>query len=409
MNLFERLKNIFYKNKIKQLPQPIINNTEDKKGNTFVNELKIENDPFSKLLSPDTMKRIDIDEELKPIFKDVIIKIRNYFIKNDLISTKDYDDFFEKFLLDKKLKIRFGKENELPNHSGGIYIKDENAILMEPNTQKNKVFALDLCHEFLHFLVMADSNKLNWSPSQILFINEGYTEYLASQIYDMCPQSYIKNVNMIKFLNSFSTIKNAPIKAFLKDEFIFGDENMWANINRNSINGYSTDRNNYRNIQREIIQNLIDKNNIKSVDQYIHTINILKSRPSYDKEYMKEYLEDLNKIFLENMQLPLNEKNVGLLNNYCDAAYKSENFGNGEVVEFDIDDINGAFDANGTCYGDFPNGQVTSMKKIYIEIKHNDKTYNYSLDGFNGTNWVEEFEKAKTAFLNYKEKDDIGR
>lgn len=364
MNLFERLKNIFYKNKIKQLPQPIINNTEDKKGDTFVNELKIENDPFSKLLSPDTMKRIGIDEELKPIFKDVIIKTRNYFIKNDLMSAKDYDNFFEKFLLDKKLTIRFGKENEVPNYAKGIYIKDENVILMEPNVQRNKVFAHDLlCHEFIHFLVMADSNKLNWCPSQISFINEGYTEYLASQIYDMCPQSYLENVNIIKFLNSFSTIKNAPIKAFLRDEFIFDDDNMWANISRNSINEYSSDKNNYRNIQREMIKNLIDKNNIKSVDQYIHTINILKSRPYYDKEYMKNYLEDLNKIFLENMQLPLNERNIELLNNYCDAAYKSENFGNGEVVEFDIDDINGAFDVNGRIYGDFPNGQVTSMKK----------------------------------------------
>ena len=161
MNLFERLKNIFYKNKIKQLPQPIKNNTENKNGDTFVNKLKIENDPFSKLLSPDTIKRIDIDEELKPIFKDIIIKIRNYFIKNDLISTKDYDDFFEKFLLDRKLKIRFSKENELINYTGGIYIKDKNVILMEPNIQRNKVFAHTLCHEFLHFLVMADSNKLN--------------------------------------------------------------------------------------------------------------------------------------------------------------------------------------------------------------------------------------------------------
>ena len=145
MNLFERLQNIFYKNKIKQLPQPIKNNTENKNGDTFVNELKIENDSFSKLLSPDTIKRIDIDEELKPIFKDVIIKIRNYFIKNDLISTKDYDGFFEKFLLDRKLKIRFSKENELINCTGG-YIKDKNVILMESNIQRNKVFAYTLCH-----------------------------------------------------------------------------------------------------------------------------------------------------------------------------------------------------------------------------------------------------------------------
>lgn len=378
---------------------------ENTQRNNFLQNLEINTDPFSKLLRDENMKRINIDEKLQPYFKNIIIKIRNYFIKNDLMYVKNYDEFFSEYLFDSKLTIRLASKDELPVHARGKYEKDKNQILISEGLVSPYV----LCHEFIHFLVMADSNKLNWCPSQINFINEGYTELLVSEINNIFPQAYIENVNMIKFLNLFSKNKNEAIKAFLKDKFAFGDEYMWTDINRYSEN---IDTNSYRSIQRKIISTLIDNSNINSNEDYIQIINILKQRPSFDKKYMEEYFMNLNKRFLENINLSTNERIMKLLNRYCSASYKAQVFGDREVVEFDFDDISGSFDINGEVYGDFPNGGVTSFSTQYIELVHNKKKQRYSLEGLEGTNWVNEFDKAKEelyTFFNYKEKDNIIR
>lgn len=401
MNLLDRIKTFFSKNKSKQLPEPTKHKIETNRDTSYLQSLKIKDDPFSKLLSDENMGRINIEKELYPLFKEEISKIRDYFIKKDFMSVKNYDEFFAKYLLDGKLEIRLASEDEMPANSAAIYIKDKNQFLI------HEVFGNfhDVCHELIHFLIMADSNKLNWSPSRITFINEGYTELLASEIDNICPQAYIKNVDMVRFLNSFSKTPNESIKACLKDEFAFGDEYMWPNISRYSEN---KNINSYRNIQREIIKTLIDKKNIKSIEDYIQVVNLLKQRPSFDKTYMAEYFNDLNRNFLENMKLPINEKTIKLLNQYCDVSYKAEILGNKEVIEFDFDDINGFFDVDGKVYGDFPDGGVTSSPTRYIELRHKDKKRHYSLEGFEGINWINEFNKVKESlytFLGYEEKN----
>ena len=60
----------------------------------------LQNDnPFLNLLNEDVIKNIKIDSELIPAFKIVISKINDYFSKNGLMNIKDWDIFFERFLI----------------------------------------------------------------------------------------------------------------------------------------------------------------------------------------------------------------------------------------------------------------------------------------------------------------------
>ena len=55
--------------------------------------------PFLELLKPENLSKIKIDKRLIPIFKVVIYKIGDYFIKNGLMDIKDWKSFFDKYLL----------------------------------------------------------------------------------------------------------------------------------------------------------------------------------------------------------------------------------------------------------------------------------------------------------------------
>ena len=119
--------------------------------------------------------------------------MRDYFIKKDLFSAKDFQAFFDNYLLNNNLEIRQGTEEEIPAGAGAIYDKQNKRILLS-GLGSNESQVHTLCHEFIHFMVMGDSNKLGWCPSQVLFANEAWTELLASEITEMCPQSYIDSV-----------------------------------------------------------------------------------------------------------------------------------------------------------------------------------------------------------------------
>lgn len=418
MNILKKINEFLFKPKKHALPEPKTQLAEGEGKQTqqyvFKKSLETKNDAFSKLLRPENMARINIDEELRPLFEDMIIKIRDYFVQNDLMSVKDFEDFFEKHLLDGKLIIRLGNENELPFGAGAMYTKgeDKGEIVISEKSRKSH----DLCHEFIHFLTMADSDGFGKRPSMYSFINEGYTELLASEIDKICPQAYFQNVKMVKFLNLFSKTKNGGIKAFLNDRFDVGDDYMWRNI---GIACQEPGLNSYRWIQEIIIRKLVDFDSIKSIEDYIHVVEMLKQRPSYHKKYMESYFNDLNERFLINMDLPVNEETMMLLNQYCSFSYKAEVFGDRKVVEFDFDEINGAFDVEGNIYGDYPNGgwyigSVRTSRNYTrcIQLSHNNRKQTYSLENFDGINWQQKFDEAKRymyTYFGYKEEQPVVR
>ena len=91
---------------------------------------------------------------------------------------------------------------------------------------------------------------------------------------------------MVKFLNLFSKTKNGGIKAFLNDRFDVGDDYMWRNI---GIACQEPGLNSYRGIQETIIRKLVDFDSIKSVEDYIHVVKMLKQRQK-EEDYGKKNL-----------------------------------------------------------------------------------------------------------------------
>ena len=58
--------------------------------------------PFLDLLKEQNLTKIKIDKELIPIFKIVIAKLSDYFLRNNLMSVKDWKSLFHTYLLNNK-------------------------------------------------------------------------------------------------------------------------------------------------------------------------------------------------------------------------------------------------------------------------------------------------------------------
>lgn len=397
MKFWDRIKSFFKKeNSPKELPSPEkISNKEDdilQNINSFIEDLKNIENPFSNILKPENMKTINIDEKAIPVFEKTIRKIEKYFVTNNLLNVKDFENFFSEYLLNNNLEIRYADIEELPEGSGAVYDKDKKRILLS-GVGNSKMQINTLCHEFIHFMVMADSNKLSWCPSKINFINEAYTELLTSEITEMNPQCYLKGIDMVKFFNLITGNQTDWQKSFLRDEFNMGDEYLWNNVNNISLKNENIES--YRQIQREIINRCIDTWRIDSIDSYLKIIDILSQRASFDKEFMTDYFNRLNKTFIENMQISDNQDLINLLNNYCKVSYYAKKCGNSPIEEYEIEDISGAYDKDGNIYGDFPDGGTSFSPNKKFEITHNKQTKIYSLEKFIGTDFNKEYDKMK--------------
>lgn len=118
---------------------------------------------FTNLLIDKNLNRMIIDQELIESFKRVINKIQVYFNTNGYTSQRNYENFFEKYLLqDTKGKLYFQVSDE-PSKIGanGFYRhgKDgKNIIVIDKSVLKMDLEYIDsiLCHEFIHFLIMRE-------------------------------------------------------------------------------------------------------------------------------------------------------------------------------------------------------------------------------------------------------------
>jgi hypothetical protein len=182
----------------------------------------IENDtPFLNRLTKNYLKRIKIDSELIPTFKIVIAKINDFFSENGLMNVKDWNSFFEEFLISDnpdQLCIKLGRLDNVSH--GGKYSKINKEIVMNiDDTSPNgisKCICHDFCHEFIHFLVMHDSNSLNAKISDSMFFNEGMTEYLTGCIMGTGNNSFYYRIKAVlaKITCQLPKLKVVIIKRF---------------------------------------------------------------------------------------------------------------------------------------------------------------------------------------------------
>ena len=368
----------------------------------------IENDNlFLNLLTEKNLKRIKIDSELIPTFKIVIAKINDFFSENGLMNVKDWNSFFEEFLISDnpdQLCIKLGRLDNVSH--GGEYSKINKEIVMNiDDTSPNgisKGICHDFCHEFIHFLVMHDSNSLNAKISDSMFFNEGMTEYLTGCIMGTGNNSfYYREYKMAEF---YCKITKNPFAYFLNDKFAFEDD-YYAPMNLiRSSDKFQNDNklDSYLSIQREIINNGIDDCSINSFEDFANIVTIINQRPRYDGEYINYIFERISNKYLEKMNLDEQQKNniKDKLITFCKVSNKYQLYDDNEVAEYLIDDLHIGFDKKGKHYNDFPlngtskRGQIGFDGVSKITVTHRDKTYVINTEKMNCKNWKEFYDKA---------------
>ena len=364
--------------------------------------------PFLYLTNDDVIKNIKIDSELIPAFKIVMAKINDYFSKNGLMIVKDWNSFLERFLINDGPEQVSIKGEILSNETyGGIYLKKENKIkvnLYDPNSETISFTYLcnSLCHEFIHFLVMHDSNSLNHRISDSSFLNEGMTEYLTGCIMGGGNSSlYFKEYQMAEF---YCKLTKNPLASFLNDKFAFEDDyyapgNLIRCCQRFMNNN---DLDSYLGIQREIILQGLKEYSVNSFDDFVNIISIINQRPMYDGEYTDYIFDNIANKYIETLniddQQKTNIKNKLIV--FCKISNKYHLYGENEVSEFLIDDLHIAFDKKGNNYNDFPlngtreRGQIGFDGVSKITVIHRDEKYEISTENMNCINWKPIYDKT---------------
>ena len=187
---------------------------------------------FSDLAKAENLNKLNMDEAIRPIFASVLEKMQDYFDKKGLMNANNYAMLFEKHLLTdspEKWCFKVGTIN-----SDGLTNVTEKVITISDKKMEENHYLLEqiVCHEFIHFLVMADlpfieqkDGSFIQDPSRYVmphfkggsFINEGYTQLLTNQIIPIASPFYVALVSMVEFMNYIMKVDNNYF-AFLRKQ-----------------------------------------------------------------------------------------------------------------------------------------------------------------------------------------------
>ena len=273
------------------------------------------NKPFLNLTNDDIIERIDIDERLIPYFKRVMKAIQSFFEANDYLSVKDYETYFEKYILttDENQKMSFRVDNNL-GIVGGFYNKAERKIVINFDISEDSVFHT-LCHEFIHFLVMHDGES---DLTRNTFINEALTESLTRLITLKENASlYDPQVNMLNFANAISGNRNnykdflqgySNLKVFSHSTTFFTKFLGHLSEYQKKFNlhdeyhmsaEYAMIDEDYVEAQRTLIKDF--STDIESIDDYFAFLDNLSLRPVMDAEFVDNIMKHQEQILVQRL------------------------------------------------------------------------------------------------------------
>ncbi len=317
----------------------------------------MEDKSFEYLTQDNIIEKIDIDSRLIDSFKRVMKKQQEYFNANGYTSQRDYKEFFNQYILKDipdKLKILVSNE---PSKVGavGLYRYGIKEIHIDSSCLNYPMEYLDavLSHEFIHFLVMREIDKVEFPDPEIKnggFINEAITEMLNQQIYPN-SRSYKPQVNMLKFANALTgNVNNYSL--FLKGKVDSKRvSSSWLNFvqnvakyqkeweNKGFIMSQAMIDPNYINAQRHLIQNNIPKHLISSFEEYEKYLSILEQRPAPDMEWVEQFKQGMDIGLLNKMGIfdPLKKTFLEKqLKEYRSLSSKLKEYNNQDVIEFEI-------------------------------------------------------------------------
>ena len=387
---------------------------------------------FLNLITDENMSKINIDPRLIESFKRVMNTIQEYFNANGYTEQRDYQAFFNEYLLnpDNSKNLSILMVDEIQKGTFGYYTSDGKKICINSSIEKND-WSLDatLCHEFIHFLVMRGLINNNLSEAVIRnggFINEALTEMLTKQMYPY-SNSYEPQVQMMKFANLLCNKVN-NYSLFLKGEidakgygasawnnFVTSVERYqkkWAN---NPVNIYGAINNElYIEAQRNIIESKIQQHLISSFDEYTSKLNILMQRPSPDNIYIRNFINKMDDFLISNLGLkdtPIVDNLKNKLKEYRKIIENLNTYENNDIYEFNIGGRKIAIDKNRKLYNYIGSYSATwnANTGIYLLEIGNNKI-ELDMNNIDFKKWKnKELEKQKeiAKYFSNTTKDDI--
>ena len=324
----------------------------------------MEDKSFTNLFKDESINKIDIDPRLIPSFKRVMIKIQKHFNASGYTTQKDYEEFFNKYLLtgEQSEKLQIQVNNEPSKYGANGFYEQHNLhgrnrlVIDEMYLDDESILDHIFIHEFIHFLVMRglDKSKLKENVKNKKFVNEALTEMLTQQIDNKKFNSYQPQVEMMKFANNLSGNVN-NYQRFLSgnlDPISYGSS--WVNfLNDTTIyhnkkskeNDFSFEMSDaikdsdYINAQRNLIHSYISTHQVNDLDTYLEKVRIIETRPVDDIEFTNEFYNRMDDSFLVNLGIT-EPKLKELMNKNLLQLRKTINelnmYNNKDVYEFEF-------------------------------------------------------------------------
>ena len=289
----------------------------------------MEDNSFIYFTQDDIINKIDIDPRLLDSFKRVMTRIQKYFNEKGYTKDRDYKTFLEKYFLalDKR-RFKFVVEGNMTGGMQGYYNRfNKIAINEKLLSQRPSMLDETLCHEFIHFLVMHELDYATADPSIFKggFINEALTESLAKEIISEEPTTgYDAQVALHNYTNLISGNKNNFRMFLLGKVDARYSSSAWDNYIK-SANAFQKDfdekgyinlkeaqtNKNFIDAQRCIINLYININSVRTIEDYCDSISKLIDRPVKDTEYINSYVDSLDDIFFNKINIrDINQKHV---------------------------------------------------------------------------------------------------
>lgn len=328
---------------------------------------------FTNLMKEQNFSRINIDSRLADSFKRVLDKLQTYFDANGYTSQRDYEKFFEEYLLkdmDSKLKMVVSNEPSkigaagFYRHRQGIAEIHIDELYLKHEELLDSIF----CHEFIHFLAMRGLDDMEYPDPEIKnggFINEALTEMLTHQIYPN-SHAYQPQVDMLKFANLLTGNVN-NYSRFLRGKVdCKGGASSWNNFfaaanayqktwrDKGFVMSQAINDPDYITAQQYIIRANIHPHLISSFDDYKKWISILQQRPAPDDEFIDKLYEEMDRGLIDKLGLK-NDKLKDImyrqLSEYRQLPSLFEMYEGKDVYEFEIAGKKVAIDKDRNLYG----------------------------------------------------------
>ena len=333
----------------------------------------MEDRSFVDLLSKGNLDKIEIDPRLIDSFRRVMRKIQKFFNDRGYTKERNYRKFLQDLLLKEgtgKYKIVVSKELSQRKANGlfsmlqrRIYINE--SILDDPETLDGV-----LCHEFIHFLVVAGAFYDLQTDKEALktaFMNEALTQMLTEAIMQEDNSAVYKpQTSMARFARLLKGDKESYSK-FLKGGIDFSNSpsSLWKKFMKDAERYHENPRNSpypfaeaikdkdYIAAQRDLITDKTSTIGKLLFWEYKNIVELLLERPAPDDEYMDKFFNELDESYIRKLGIynkDIIEKLKEKLKEFRDALELEKEVKDNEIYEFELCGHKFFIDRNGKIY-----------------------------------------------------------